>query len=182
MEFDPAGVKLTVPFVPAGVKLAVAFIGTPAGHATVPAGVPAETAEVVSKLPVNVSAGTEKLLPGEEPPTFENAPVLDPARLPEVVATDAVPFVPVGVTVCVWVASALPAKVGTPAGQEIVSAGTVPALPENVSAGTVPAFPVNVGAATLPAGVKLAVAFDPVGVIVFAPPVPPTSPFAAIVP
>jgi hypothetical protein len=72
--------------------------------------------------------------------------------------------------------------VGTPAGQEIVSAGTVPALPVKVSAGTVPADPVNVGAATVPAGVKLAVAFDPVGVTLFAPPVVPTSPFAAIVP
>lgn len=92
-------VKAGAEFVPAGVKLAVAFVGMPAGHAIVPAGVPALTALLVSSEPVNVSAGTVNELPGETPPTFENAPELAPAKLPDVVATVAVPFVPVGVRV-----------------------------------------------------------------------------------
>lgn len=155
----PVPLNVGAEFVPAGVKLAVPFVGTLAGHATVPAGVPALTAEVVSDDPVNVSAGTVKLDPGEDPPIVLNAPELVPALLPLTVATLAVPFVPVGVTVCVCVPSALPANVGTLAGHEIVSAGTVPAAP------------VNVGAVIVPAGV-----------CVFDPPVVPTSPLAAIVP
>lgn len=94
-----------------------------------------------------------------------------------------------------WVPNAVPAKVGTPAGQEIVSAGTVPAFPAKVgglagqltepfgvpadtaasdplmvSAGTIPGVPVN-DAEMLPAGVMESL-----------PPVVPTSPCAARVP
>ena len=123
-------------FVPCGVKFTVPLVGGFAGHAIVPAGVndavlfvPAAVTVCVCvdiALPVKVSAGTVKLLPGETPPIFEKAPVLLPARLPLVVATDAVLFVPAGVPALVppevtWE----PVK---------VSAGTVPALP--VKAGT----------------------------------------------
>ena len=67
--------------------------------------------------------------------------------------------------------------------------------PVNVSAGTVPGVPVKAGAELVPAGVpaltaavvfwspvKVGAATVPAGVMVFDPPLVPTSPFAAIVP
>jgi len=58
--------------------------------------------------------------------------------------------------------------VGTPAGQEITSAGMVPDDPVNVCAGTVPDDPLNVGTPTgqafVPEGVNETVPFVPAGV------------------
>ena len=204
MEFDPAGVNAAVPLVPAGAKLAVAFVGTPAGHATVPAGVNAAVAFVpvavsvcvcvASAEPVKTSAGTVRF--GAVAFAAVNDPVpaamFVAALLPLVVVAA---FVPPGVPALTALdvaddpvktsagtVPALPEKVGTPAGQEITSAGMVPELPVNISAATVPGVPVNVGAATVPAGVNAAVPFVPAGVMLFDPPAPPTSPFAASVP
>ena len=72
----PAGVKVVLLFVPAGVSVCVC---------------------VAMALPVNVSAGTVKLDPAAAPPMAVNAPVLEPAFEPEVVATEDVLFVPAGV-------------------------------------------------------------------------------------
>lgn len=179
----------------------VAFVGTPAGHATVPEGVndtvPFDPVAVVvcvcvaSAEPVNVSAGTVRL------GAVAFAAVSDPvpaaifvaAVFPLVVVA---PFVPAGVpaltaldvtelpvNVSAGTVPLEPANVGTPTGHEIVCAGpvTVPFVPAGVPALTadvVALEPLNACAA--------AVRVATVGVIEFAPPVPPMSPCAASVP
>jgi len=127
--------------------------------------------------PVKTSAGTVKLEPGATPPIAVNAPVLDPALLPEVVATVAVEFVPAGVPAEVAPVVAVPfVPAGVKVVDELVPAG-VNATVEFVPAG------VKLELALLPAGVPAEIAERvPAGVIDDWPPVPPTSKFAAIVP
>lgn len=132
----PAGVKDTVPLVPAGVKLTVPFVGTPAGHAL--ANVPAVNA------PLWPSAGTVKL------GAVALQAVVEPVPAAMLVAAQ-FPLVLVA-TLTKVPSPGTPLIVGTPAGHEIVSAGTVPEFPVNVSAGTVPALPLNVGT---PAGQEI---------------------------
>lgn len=142
VPLDPVNVGAEL--VPVGVKLTVPFVGTPAGHAIVPW-------LVIVTVPVAVVTG---LTPVDVLPVTSFVPLLVEA------ATTALP-----VKVAV-----VPECVGTPAGQEIVSAGIVPLLP------------VKVGAEFVPAGVNATVELVPAGVMLSAPPVVPTLLFAATVP
>jgi hypothetical protein len=173
----------TVPWVPVKV-----WAGTvPADPVKVSAGtVPCEPVNssagtvwvwVAIAEPVKVWAGTVKLEPAAVPPMAVNAPVLDPALLPEVVATDAVEFVPAGVPADVAPVVAVPlVPAGVKLVDELVPAG-VNAAVELVPAGVKLELPL------LPAGVPAEVAETvPAGVIEAWPPLPPTSKFAAIVP
>lgn len=182
----------TVPALPA--KLSAVTVGTPAGHAIVPVGVrvcvwPARAD------PVNVWAGTVTVAfaVAAVPASVVNANVTpeDVTILVPTEESDDVPFVPDGVPPLVdEVVPAPPAKVGTPAGQEIVPAVfvpagvklTVPLVPAGVKetvelVGTfighaivgcvnTPAAIVGtgVGHATVPDGVTVDVALVPAGV------------------
>lgn len=152
---------------------------------------------MVPEDPVNTWAGTVPAPPANVgTPTGHEIVCAGPVT---------VPLVPAAVTLCVCAASAavLPLMVidelvGTPTGHEATWAGpvtvplvptgvklTVPLVPAGVPALTAEVFaelPVKTGAATVPVGVNAAVAFVPAGVIASAPPVPPASPCAAIVP
>jgi hypothetical protein len=154
-------------FVPAGVKLTVEFVGTAAGQAIEPAG-------VIEETPPDGLAELEAIESPEVTARADPPVAVEVITCVPVVAAVVLPWtVNVDVIVCVWfitLENGVPENVGTPAGQDAVSAGTVPA------------DPVNVGAVTDPAGVNAAVELDPAGVIELLPPVVPTSPFAAIVP
>lgn len=160
------------------VKLPPAMVGTPAGHATVPDGVPADTAELVSSAPVNTSAGmvmegeleaAAALLSVEK--TYFDGLVTGTSVDAEVI--DCVAFVPVGVSVCVCVASAAPANVGTPAGQEIAPSENAPLALVGTLTGQEIAPSEKLPPELDPAGVKEAVLFEPSGVTVPVEFVPP---------
>ena len=136
-----------------------AIVGTPAGHDIVwvcPA----------SADPVNVSAPTVNALPGFTPAIFENAPEEAPARLPDVVATVTVPFVPAGVP------ALTDAVVGTPAGQEIAPSLNAPLAFVGTPAGQEIAPSEYAPLVFEPAGVKLTVPLLPAGVNAAVPFVP----------
>lgn len=143
----------TVPLEPVNVcagtvPLEPENAGTPAGHAIVPAGVPALTLLFV---PVAVVVG-ETPLPA----------VLLVTRSGEAAVADALTALPVNVCVCV--PRAVPANVGTPAGQATVPEG------------------VKLTVAFVPDGVKFTVPFVPAGVTLSFPPVLPMSACATRVP